>query len=62
MFKSTIRIACKLGTLIRLGSFQLAFNDAVNMSRDIWLPDPANPNELVKQPEEPAKRKRMMRS
>lgn len=62
MFKNTIRIACKLGTLIRLGSFQLIFNDSVNVSKDIWLPDPANPKELVKQPETPAKRKRIMKS
>ncbi len=60
MYRSTIRIACKVGTLIRLGSFQLAFSDAINVSRDTWLPDPDNPKELVKQPEEPEKRKRMM--
>lgn len=49
MFKGTIRIACKLGTLMRIGRFQMLFNSSVDVSQDLWLPNPSNPTELVKQ-------------
>lgn len=52
MFKNTIRIACKLGALVRLGKFRMSFNDKVDVSKPLWLPNPENERQLVKQVEE----------
>jgi hypothetical protein len=56
MFKNQIRIACKMGTMARLGRFGMAFDDMVDVSKPLWLPNPTNPQELVKQ--EPLSKKR----
>lgn len=48
MFRNTIRIACKLGTIIKMGSFAMCFNDMPDVSAPVWLPDPHNPHEMVK--------------
>lgn len=52
MYKNQIRISCKLGTMIRLGQFCMAYDDTIDISKPIWLPNPQNPQELVKQQEE----------
>lgn len=49
MFKNTIRLACKLGTVIRLGAFTMVIQDKPDVSSYLWLPDPNKPNELVRQ-------------
>lgn len=55
MYKNTIRIACKLGTLVKLDRFKMVFNDQVDVSRPLWLPNPENEQELVKQ-EDPSRK------
>lgn len=55
MYKNTIRIACKLGTLIKLDRFKMVFNDQLDVSKPLWLPNPENEHELVKQ-EEPSRK------
>lgn len=55
MYKSTIRIACKLGTLVKLDHFKMVFNDQVDASKPLWLPNPENEHELVRQEEPPKK-------
>lgn len=65
MFKNTIRIACKLGTVIRMGNFTMGYTDIPDMSASTWLPDPNNPNELIKhnvRSEALTSRKRIMKS
>jgi hypothetical protein len=53
MFKNQIRIACKMGTMVRLGRFCMKFDDAMDVSKPLWLPNPNNPQELLKQEEPP---------
>lgn len=42
-----MRLACKVGTVIRLGTFSESYNDAVDHSASRWLPSPENANEMV---------------
>lgn len=51
MYKNCIRVACKLGTVIRMGRFAMSFNDTVDASKPVWLSNPDNPQELIKQEE-----------
>lgn len=49
IFQNEIRLACKLGTVVRLGRFNFSFNDTPDHSSFSWISDPANPNNLIKQ-------------
>ena len=53
MFRNCIRVACKLGTVIRMGRLRMTYNDSVDVSKPMWLPNPDNPQELVKQKDRP---------
>ncbi len=47
MFKSSMRLACKVGTVVRLGTFAESYSDAVDHSASRWLPNPEKANEMV---------------
>lgn len=49
MFQKTIRLACKLGQVIRLGRFCMLFSEAPNVSLWEWTADPTNQDQLVRQ-------------
>lgn len=47
MFKNSLRIACKMGTLVRLARFTMTYSDVLDVSKALWLPNPENEKELV---------------
>lgn len=61
MFRGTMRLACKLGTVVRLGRVTMSFQEQPDVSAWEWMPNPANEQELIrkaepKKPKDPRKR------
>lgn len=48
MFKNQIRMACKVGTVMRTGKFMMVVNNNIDVSKPLWLPNPENEKELVR--------------
>lgn len=49
MFQNEIRLACKLGTVLRQGRFSMQFSELPDHSSFSWISDPDNPHSLIKQ-------------
>lgn len=47
MYQNTIRLACKLGTIVRTGRFSMLFKNQPDYSAFEWLPNPEKEGELV---------------
>lgn len=47
IFQNEIRLACKLGTVLRQGRFTMVFNEVPNHSLFCWIPDEKDPSNLV---------------
>lgn len=58
MFQNEIRLACKLGTVVRQGRFCLQFSDLPDHSSFSWISDPSNPGNLIRQEQSDGKRPR----
>lgn len=49
IFQNEIRLACKLGTVLRQGRFCMQFSELPDHSSFSWISDPDNPHSFLKQ-------------